>query len=174
MIETERLLIDALQLQDLEVFLALHTDPEVRRYLGGPAEAEGVRLTFARLLEFGRFMPYWAIRLRSDGQLIGLISIGRHADLPDSEVSYQLMPAYWRQGYAREALGAILDHAFKTLRLPRIVAETQIDNQPSCRLLESLGMRPLLELTRFDARQRIYALNAEMNAEMNAEITEKI
>ena len=57
------------------------------------------------------------------------------------EIGYTFAAAHQRQGYAQEAMRAILAYAFGTLELHRIMAVADCRNEPSIRLLERLGMR---------------------------------
>ncbi|WP_316247156.1 GNAT family N-acetyltransferase [Rossellomorea marisflavi] len=103
-------------------------------------------------------------RLYADEEVrryLGGVSLSTHHNGQDTEVSYQFLPEYWGKGYAKEAVAAVLTHGFQKLELHRIVAETQVLNERSCRLLENLGMRVEEEVERFGARQAIYALTRE-------------
>src|SRR5205814_1085253 len=44
-------------------------------------------------------------------------------------------------GYATEAAGAMIDFAFRELRLQRVVATTSYDNEASMAVMRKLGMR---------------------------------
>lgn len=55
------------------------------------------------------------------------------------EIGYKFDHAYHHQGYAREAVCKALDIAFSELKLHRVFARVMPENQPSIRLLESLG-----------------------------------
>jgi RimJ/RimL family protein N-acetyltransferase len=50
-------------------------------------------------------------------------------------------PAHQRQGYATEAARAMIDYAFSTLRLKRIMANTDFSNTASQGVMLKLGMR---------------------------------
>lgn len=54
---------------------------------------------------------------------------------------YAISPAHQRQGYATEAAKAMVDYAFRHLRLKRIVATTTYDNTASIGVMRKLGMR---------------------------------
>jgi RimJ/RimL family protein N-acetyltransferase len=97
-----------------------------------------------------------AIVLTSTGQLIGmthfesmLLSAQERRTLGLEEtgyttveinLGYALSPRFHRQGYAGEAVGAMLAYAFDTLRLGRVFVEISSDNQRSLRLAQRLGM----------------------------------
>ncbi len=50
-------------------------------------------------------------------------------------------PDLWGRGFAHEAGSAVLDYAFETLGLSRVVADVDEPNRASIRVLERLGMR---------------------------------
>lgn len=60
---------------------------------------------------------------------------------------------FWRKGYAFEACGAVIDHAFRTLKVQKIFAET-IDGVKSVGLMEKLGMQ--LEEIQYDHETKWY------------------
>ena len=102
-----------------------------------------------------------AIVLRSSGQLIGAVGFvpclapfeqlpslrapktgdGLRPHTTEFGLYYALSPAHQRQGYATEAARAMIDYAFNTLKLKRIVATTTCDNAASMSVMRKLGMR---------------------------------
>jgi ribosomal-protein-alanine N-acetyltransferase len=94
-----------------------------------------------------------AIVLRETDQLIGACgfvpSFGPFGQLADPEASryspafglfYAVSPSYQRQGYAVEAVRALIDYAFQQLHLQRVVATTTYNNAASIRVMQKLGM----------------------------------
>lgn len=68
-----------------------------------------------------------------DGALVGSIGL-HHVDwaLPKMEIGFWLRSAKQRQGYAREAVGAVVDFALHRLGARRVEARTDEDNR-ACR-----------------------------------------
>jgi RimJ/RimL family protein N-acetyltransferase len=58
-----------------------------------------------------------------------------------AEIYYSLIPHYWKKGFALEAVKALLNYGFKTLKLHRIEAGVATENVNSLRLLEKTGMK---------------------------------
>ena len=158
MIQTTRCELSTLQNVDWDLVVKLYTDAEVRRFLGGIVDLETVRLRFQRMLEFDTETQHWVIRVKKNNFLarIGIVSLGKHHNKIDTEISYQLLPEWWGKGYGTEAVQAVLNHALTVLGLPRVIAETQIANIASCRLLERMGMRLEGTVERFGAKQGIF------------------
>ena len=54
---------------------------------------------------------------------------------------YAISPEHQRHGYATKAAQALVDYAFRHLRLKRLVATTTYDNMASMGVMRKLGMR---------------------------------
>lgn len=59
---------------------------------------------------------------------------------PEVGLFYAISPAFRGQGYATEAAQALVDYAFRSLRLKRIIATTTCDNAASMAVMRKLGM----------------------------------
>lgn len=76
-----------------------------------------------------------------DDTPIGMCGVLKRDTLPDPDLGFSFLPAWWSQGYALEAATAVMQHARNVLHLGRILAITTHDNDPSMRLLGKLGFR---------------------------------
>ena len=85
-----------------------------------------------------------------------LIEIGPYHNGMEQEISYQFVPEVWGQGYAKEAIHAVLVFLSEQGTLESILAETQKKNIRSCRLLEALGFKMRESLIRFRQPQVVY------------------
>jgi ribosomal-protein-alanine N-acetyltransferase len=75
-------------------------------------------------------------------QLIGWCGLGPLDFSPkEIELFCGLTESYWGRGIAAEACRALLDYAFTTIGLARVVAVVNPENQQSRRLIEKLGMQ---------------------------------
>ncbi len=59
---------------------------------------------------------------------------------PEFGLFWGILPSYQGNGYASEAAQALIDYAFTTLHMWRLVAATEFDNLPSQRVMQTLGM----------------------------------
>ena len=59
----------------------------------------------------------------------------------NADLGYWLHPEHWRQGVMQEALVAVLQHAFRQMRLHRVEAEVDPENLASSRVLSKLGFQ---------------------------------
>lgn len=84
----------------------------------------------------------YSIERRSDGAFIGDIGIG--FGVPGErqiEIGYRVHPDHQRQGYAREALAALISQLIEQHGIHRFVAVAASPNVPSIKLLQFLGFR---------------------------------
>src|SRR5262245_3226677 len=125
-ISTNRLVLTPYEMGDIDELHRVMSNPEVMQHIGaGVLTWAGVRdivvRTIDRWNETG--MGWWTIRRREDRYLIGQICLRPEADLPQEiAVGYGLDSAFWRQGYAKEALEAVVAYGFTEKSLKRMVA----------------------------------------------------
>jgi RimJ/RimL family protein N-acetyltransferase len=74
-------------------------------------------------------------------RFIGDRGVLKRDTLPEPDLGFSLLPAYWSIGYAHEAASAVMQQARGPLGLGRILAITSVDNVPSIKLLDTLGFR---------------------------------
>lgn len=140
---------------DRDLLVALAIDPEVRAYLGGPLEACEAEARVDRYFEGGEKEAWhWVVCVP---EACGLVSVHRAHDGVRWELSYQLLPTYWGQGYAREAIESLLASGWIDPRIDTLLAETQTRNTRSIRLLRGLGFQQIDTFERFGAPQTLFA-----------------
>lgn len=145
-IETGRLLLTELSDDDAEFILGLVNEPSFLHYIGD----RGVRTLddARRYIRQGpaasyRQYGYGLLRmgLKPDGMPIGMCGVLRRDTLPEPDLGFSMLPAFWSKGYAHEAAAAVLTHARASAGVGRVLAITSVDNDPSIRLLGKLGFR---------------------------------
>ena len=145
--ETPRLRARPFTDADVDAFVAYRADPDVARYQSwSDYTPERGRDLIDTMKQSSPGTPgeWYQIALASvaDGELVGDLALKVDADEPrEAEVGFTLAPARQGQGYAAEALTALLDWAFPTLVLHRVVAITDALNAPAAALLERVGFR---------------------------------
>lgn len=143
MLETPRLRLRRLTPSDEAALVALDSDPEVMRWVGSPPgvkpPAETRERARQRIAADHGPLGFWRVEGRVDGAFHGLGALVPMPTGDDVELAYRLVRAAWGRGIASEAGAALVDYAFRTVGLPRLVAVTYPDNRPSQRVLEKLG-----------------------------------
>lgn len=84
-----------------------------------------------------RHVQYWPVFLLTSGELVGCCGLRPHDDA--FELGVHLRPAFWGQGYAAEAAGAVNRYAFEVIGADRIFAGHHPQNEASRKLLSRLG-----------------------------------
>ena len=82
----------------------------------------------------------FAVELRGTGQLIGDCGLKTEEDGRQAEIGFTLSREHQGKGYASEAVSRLLDYAFASLGLHRVVATVDQENATSVALLERLRM----------------------------------
>ena len=88
----------------------------------------------------------WAIRLQGTNQFIGTCGFNSwNEKMMNAVLGYELLPEYWGEGYASEAVHAVVQAAFSGLlpcgALHRIQADTIPGNKTSEALLLNVGFK---------------------------------
>ncbi len=91
--------------------------------------------------------PVKVFAIDKDGEAIGSIGVFPQTDIhrKNAEMGYWLAEPYWGQGIMVQAIGLIVDYAFKTFDINRIFARPFGTNKASQRVLEKSGF--ILEAT---------------------------
>lgn len=145
-LNTPRLQLRFVDDRDADAVFRLFTDPEALRYWSFEpwterAQAEeNVRETQAAYAD-GSVLTF-AITLAhagNAGEMIGKCRLSKFSEQNRRcEIGYILDRAHWGNGYAQEALAALVGHAFGALDLLRIEADVDPRNRASCVVLQRL------------------------------------
>lgn len=144
---TERLLLRPRDHRDIDAFVAMDSDRDVRRYLP-PAfrdhfEAETYRALLPQrmAMDFGPGLGHWSMVLAEDPDFfIGtalLIPVGGEGR--DIEIGWRLRRICWGQGYATEAAKKVLAHAAGLVAPGDLVALIHPDNAASIGVAAKIG-----------------------------------
>jgi RimJ/RimL family protein N-acetyltransferase len=145
-LETPRLLLREMTLDDLDFVAAMLAHPEVMRFypqLYSRQEAEGwVRRSLARYAKDG--VALWLVAAKESGEPVGQVGLIMQLieGVWEPEVGYLLHRPFWKHGYAAEAARAVRDHAFTVLERPHVISLIRPINHPSQAVARKMGMRP--------------------------------
>lgn len=143
---TPRLTLRLHREDDLERLLAIHSRPDVSRYLlEEPWTIESGREQLARRLgrrDLAEPVGALALVVEREGRLIGTVAMWRTESEPRTlEVGWTLDPDHGGQGFAGEAVAAALRLAFARDDVHRVTAQMDGRNTASARLAARVGMR---------------------------------
>ncbi len=146
-LETERLVLRQMTLDDAESVLSYFADEEVTRYIDVPSmtdleQAEKVIMYGISLFE-RREGIRWGIARPGDERLIGTCGFDNVTKVRGSrgEVKYDLSRPCWGRGLMAEALAEVVRFGFEEMELNRIEALVVKDGDRSQRLLRRLGFQ---------------------------------
>ena len=169
-LETTRLLIREFELEDLDAAYRLYDlelnadDLRIEKMHSRQARLEWLQWTVLNYHQLAMLNqpPYGdrAIVLKSNKTVIGacgfvpclnafeqMPNIDYYQRLPDPGLYtaefglfYAILPSHRRQGYASDAVQALVDYAFQQLQLKRIIATTDFNNLASMAVMQKLGM----------------------------------
>ena len=140
-LETERLILRALNLDDAKAIFGLRTNKEVNTFIKREApknlsEARAFIDLISDLVSSNQGI-FWVLQSNSNNRLMGTIGL-RNFDVEDNyaEIGYEIHPDYQESGYMSEAFKAVLEFGFKQMNLKTIEAFTHENNNASKALLE--------------------------------------
>jgi len=137
-LETERLSLRPLSLQDSQTLFSSMSDPETMQYWNeSPHESVETTKRWVKGIVSHPRHCFWGICLQDQNQAIGFIGFLRHQRVPN--FIYLLRSEFWRQGLTSEAARSVLTYGFRQLGLDRTEAWVQKGNQASKRLLQKVG-----------------------------------
>jgi RimJ/RimL family protein N-acetyltransferase len=144
-LETERLTLRPLVMEDFPRWAEMMADPEAARFLGGPQSAEVAWRGFMTMAGAWSLtgVSMFSVIERGSGLWLGRIGPWRPLGWPGPEVGWGLHPDAQGKGYGVEAATATIDHAFDVLGWTEVIHTIDPDNTPSQRLAERLGSRNL-------------------------------
>ena len=144
-VETKRLIIRKITIEDAEFVLRLVNEPSFVSNIGD----KGVK----NLHDAKRFIleGYWTnqerpgygmflVALKGGGDLIGGCGLLYRKVLDVTDIGFAFLPEYWYRGFAYEAAEAILKYGHSTLGVKKIVGLTSQGNLNSIKLLKKLGL----------------------------------
>jgi ribosomal-protein-alanine N-acetyltransferase len=144
-LETERLLLRRIELEDAQEILFLRSDQNIIRYLNKvPAKNLQEAKDFIKdIHEYIRDNEsiLWGIALKdSPAKIIGTICLWQfQKEHYRAEIGYVLHPEQWRKGIMKEAILKVIDYAFNTLQLHSLAGMIDPANAASAAILESTG-----------------------------------
>lgn len=144
-LRTPRCVVRPLQRDDVAELARYRNDPIIAQYQSWTSysHAEAIELVDDLATQpFGEVGSWYQLGIArlADDRLLG--DIGLHfVDEHQIELGFTLAREHHGQGFAREAVGTVVDWIFATLERHRCFAITDALNAGAARLLESLGFR---------------------------------
>lgn len=146
-LETERLRLRELTMDDAENLYQLDLDPEVTRYTHGglpTPRSYVVEAVLPKLLAYYDVFDaygFWAVEEKATDRFIGWFHFRPFVDAPSEiELGYRFRKDAWGQGYATEGSMAIVNKGFEELSVETVVAVAMPENRASVHVMKKIGM----------------------------------
>lgn len=168
-LETERLIVRQLRLEDAEDLYRIYSNPENMKFMGksfvsveeGRSRIQKHIKTYYDKYGFG----LWATVLKENNTLIGRCGLLYEEidGTKDLEIACLIDCGYWGKGLATEAARSIIKLGFDKYKSNRIIAVIVPQNIGSIRLAENIGMTYEREIVSYKdfGKVLLYALNSK-------------
>lgn len=142
--ETERLLLRQPSLADLEAYVDIHEDPDVKRYLASVGQSSGRIAAWrmiALLMGHWQLLGYgqWTVVEKASGEIVGRVGLWNPEGWPGLEIGWVLHRSRWGRGYATEAARASVEYAFDVVGADHVISQIHPDNARSIRVATKIG-----------------------------------
>ncbi|AQS40907.1 MAG: Acetyltransferase GNAT family [Candidatus Tokpelaia hoelldobleri] len=142
---TERLVLRIPHVEDIDTIAELANNPRVSAMLSSilhPYTYEDAADFVAKAAAGELGYCTYAVTLAETGAFIGCCSIHERKAGEGVEIGYWLGEPFWGQGYATEAISALIDTAFRTTDIDVLYAACFTTNAVSRHVLEKAGFNP--------------------------------
>lgn len=154
-IETARLLLRPFEDKDAEDMLRnWASDPDIQNEYGEPVYTD-IKQIGELIKQYidpasSKSRYRWAIIEKKSGENIGQVAFCKiWDDCKTAEIEYCIGKRFWGNGYAGEALSAVINHTFENTDFERLEAYHRADNKKSGRVLEKSDMHKTDTVQRF-------------------------
>ena len=145
-LETERLRLREVTLEDATFIVRLLNDPAWLKFIGdrGVRTPEDARVYLTNgpiKMQREHGFALWVVEPKSAPTPLGVCGLLKRPVLDDVDLGYAFLPEARGLGYALEAAAATVAHGHRVHGLHRIIALTAPKNTRSIRVLEKAGFR---------------------------------
>jgi len=143
-LETPRLGLREMILDDLEYLATLMADPEVMRYFPAPLNRDETQAWIARQRDRYRIegVGYWLAIEKSSKRAVGQIGVLMTELEGKSEpaLGYIVERRCWGRGFATEGARTCIEWVFAQTEYPRVITLVRPENEASLKVALSIGM----------------------------------
>lgn len=144
-LETDRLRLRRVSMQDADQMYAYASDDEVAKYVTWETHRsidDSKRFIQFILAQYAKHdIAPWGIELKESGRLVGTVDfVWWKPEQQAAEIGYVLARDCWGQGIMTEAASALLKLGFGRMELVRVQARCLVENIGSQRVMEKIGM----------------------------------
>ncbi len=142
-LETERLFLRELTINDAETVYLLNLDKDVIKYTGDNS-FDSVESARQFLTNYDHYKKYgfgrWAVINKPDNEFLGWCGLKYSIDSDEHDIGFRFFKRFWNKGFATESAKACIDLGFNKYSMSTIVGRAMKDNISSIRVLEKIGL----------------------------------
>jgi RimJ/RimL family protein N-acetyltransferase len=143
-VETNRLLLRELNVDDSKNFYELNLNPNVIKFTGDKSfenieEAEDFLKQYKdyEINGFGR----WAVLDKLNNEFLGWCGLRYVEEIKETDIGFRFFEKHWNKGFATESASACLKYGFEKLNLKTIIGRAMAENIASIKVLEKIGLK---------------------------------
>ncbi|WP_257958548.1 GNAT family N-acetyltransferase [Bacillus sp. V3-13] len=163
-LSTERLNLRKMNKDDVQNLMEIFADPEAMKYYPSTKDEQGtiewIEWTLNNYSLHGTGL--WIAENKETGEFLGQCGIVPQ-DIDGTiqmEIGYLFARRHWGNGYATEAASACKKYGFDQLRLRKLISLIDLDNIPSIRVAERIGMKKEQKIHKWGKEVLVYAVLA--------------
>ena len=141
-LQTERLVLRPVSVDDVDDVLAYAADAEWSRYFNTVpqpyARPDAEAWVASCILAEWSTNPRFGVEL--EGRMIGEVELRIDEESGVGELGYSAARAQWGKGITTEAVRAVIEYGFAEMRLDKVFARADERNKASIRVMEKVGM----------------------------------
>jgi RimJ/RimL family protein N-acetyltransferase len=165
-LETERLVMRAMQIGDAPDLALIHGDPEVVRFIGGKTDATLPGAYDKILFYLGHWALHgcgkWAVVEKASGRVVGRTGfLDSPYEWPGLELGWTFARDCWGKGYATESARAARDWGFERLGVERILSMIDPANSASQHVAQRIGETAWKPYRHREVEQTLWSITRE-------------
>lgn len=164
-IETPRLILRHLTLEDTEALAAIYADPIVMKFFRSVRSKEVTKQKIDKMIKSYKKDGFglWATIYKPDNQFIGRCGLIPQIinQCSELEIAYLLAREYWGRGLATEAARAIRDYGFEKIGCNRLISLINPDNIASQKVALKTGLTYEKDIQMEGENLRVYAIHRQ-------------
>jgi len=142
-IETERLYLRELNVNDAKSFYQLNLYKEVMKYTEEGA-FKNIEESRKFLENYDQYKKYgigrWAVINKENEEFLGWCGLKFTEKLNEYDIGFRFFRKHWNNGYATESAKACVELGLNKFKFPEIIGRAMKDNLASIRVLEKIGL----------------------------------
>lgn len=145
-IETKRLIIRSLTLEDEQTFIEMASDGSLTEIFGDCSQCDTwmgdwVRESMQLEVQNDPNREYLAfvIEEKSSNRAVGSVGTSYYEDMQKIGITYFIGARFRGQGYAAEAVSGFVKYFFEHYNMDTLIARVKDQNEASCKTLERAG-----------------------------------